>query len=101
MHVPPSIPPCLPANHLYTLLKWITPAVSVLQLIFVPALSGVSDAIGRRAVIAGAFTLHMAAIVLMAGSPNSLGSVIVCHVVSGLCIVIIPVSQAIMIDVAR
>lgn len=77
--------------------------VSVIQLLFVPALSGCSDAVGRRALIGSALALHACAVFTLAatvGSPGALAWATACRLVMSLCVVIIPVSQAIMIDLS-
>ncbi|CAN0334801.1 unnamed protein product, partial [Laminaria digitata] len=74
--------------------------VSAVQLFFVPALSGVSDAVGRRAVIAGALALHGTCVFCFAAAASSLAWATACDLVTSLGIVIIPLSQAIMIDIS-
>lgn len=92
---PPS-PTAIPCN----CMQWLAAGVSAVQLVFVPALSGVSDVVGRRGVIAGALILHGASVLTFAAAPTSLIWATVCDLVTSLGIVIIPLSQAIMIDVA-
>lgn len=72
-----------------------------MQFFFIPALSGVSDNVGRRAVISGALLLHTLGVFTLAVSHDNLVSVIVCHTIAGLATVITPVCQAVMIDVAE
>lgn len=81
-------------------LKWLTAFVSAVQFFVLPALSGLSDKVGRRAVIGAALVLNTAMVFMLAASHGTLVSVMVYHVTYGLCTVVIPVSQAIMIDVA-
>lgn len=95
-------PACIPptTSSLCSRRKWLEGAVSVLTFISVPVMSGLSDTVGRRGVISWAYVLHAASVCVLAATPNALESVIFCQVMAGLCSVIIPVSQAIMVDVA-
>lgn len=87
---------------MYTIaVQWVTFVGSIVQLIATPSLSGASDVIGRRAVLAGSFGLNGAAVLALAAAPSSVVAVAVCQVVTSVCGVVLPVSQAIIIDVAR
>lgn len=93
---------CLPNVNVFAFpTKWVTASVSVVLFFFVPALSGVSDNVGRRAVIGGALLLNSVGVFTLAVSHDNLISVTVCHLLVGLSTVITPVSQAVMIDVAE
>eukprot|EP00903_Cladosiphon_okamuranus_P016910 g15589.t1 len=81
---------------------WLAAGVSMLQLLFVPALSGSSDTFGRRAVIYLALALHAGSVFALAAvvSGGSLAWVTACRLVTSVCVVILPVSQAVMIDLS-
>ncbi|CAM9256889.1 unnamed protein product [Scytosiphon promiscuus] len=79
---------------------WTAAAVSVVQLIFIPALSGSSDVLGRKAVFRFALGLHAVSVFALATVASSLVWATVCRLVTSACLVISPVSQAIMIDLS-
>eukprot|EP00752_Nemacystus_decipiens_P005146 g4669.t1 len=74
----------------------------MVQLLFVPALSGSSDTVGRRTVIYLALALHAGSVFALAAVVNdeSLAWVSACRLVTSVCVVILPVSQAVMIDLS-
>lgn len=76
--------------------------MSAVQLLFVPALSGSSDTFGRRAVIYLALALHAGSVLALAAVVNnaSLAWMTACRLVTSVCVVVLPVSQAIMIDLS-
>lgn len=80
--------------------KWLVAGVSVVQLLFVPALSGFSDAVGRKALIYFALVLHAGSVFSLATMTNSLAWATVTRLLSSVSALIIPVSQAIMIDLS-
>lgn len=75
----------------------------MVQLLFVPALSASSDTLGRRAVIYVALALHVGSVFALAAVVNSgsLAWATVSRLLTSVCVVILPVSQAIMIDLSR
>lgn len=80
--------------------KWLAAGVSVIQLLSVPALSGFSDAVGRKALIYFALMLHVGSVLVLAATTNSLAWATACRLLSSVCVVILPVSQAVMIDLS-
>lgn len=66
----------------------------------IPSLSGFSDVVGRRVVMGWALALHGVAALLLGLSPDSIVAVAVCQLLTGLCGVILPVSQAIIVDIS-
>ncbi|CAN0531091.1 unnamed protein product, partial [Ectocarpus sp. 12 AP-2014] len=79
---------------------WLAAGVSVIQLLFVPAISGSSDVVGRKAVVCFAQVLHAGSVFALAAMADSLAWATVCRLATSVCIVILPVSQAIMIDLS-
>lgn len=84
-------------------IQWLAAGVSVVQLFFVPALSGSSDTFGRRGVIYLALALHAGSVFALATvvSGGSLAWATACRLVTSVCVVILPVGQAIMIDLSE
>ncbi|CAN0278810.1 unnamed protein product, partial [Discosporangium mesarthrocarpum] len=80
---------------------WLTGLVSMLQFVGVPGLSAASDSIGRRTVMALALVMHSSSALLLAVNPSSILLVTVCQVASSASAVLLPVSQAVIADLAR
>lgn len=74
--------------------------VSVIQLLFIPALSGFSDAVGRKALIYFALVLHAGSVFSLAAMTNSLAWATMARLLSSISSLVIPVSQAVMIDLS-
>ncbi|CAM9513508.1 unnamed protein product, partial [Laminaria digitata] len=72
----------------------------VVDLIAIPSLSSASDAVGRRAVLGGAFALSATSALALGLAPNSIVAVATAQVVSSVAGAIIPVSQAIIVDIS-
>lgn len=82
-------------------LQWLTFVSSALQLVAVPSLSGASDALGRKAVLGASLALDVAAKLALGFAPNSILAVSACQLVTGVCGAVLPVSQAIIIDLSQ
>ncbi|CAN0375637.1 unnamed protein product, partial [Hapterophycus canaliculatus] len=80
---------------------WLTLISSVVQLIAIPTLCGASDVVGRRAILAGSLTLTTVSALALGMAPSSILAVSACQVVSGVAGAILPVSQAIIIDLSH
>ncbi|CAM9784329.1 unnamed protein product, partial [Ectocarpus fasciculatus] len=80
---------------------WLTLVSCIGQLIAIPTLCGASDVIGRRAILAGALALTAVSSFSLGLAPSSIVVVSVCQVVSGVANAILPVSQAIVIDLSH
>ncbi|CAN0218419.1 unnamed protein product [Ectocarpus sp. 12 AP-2014] len=80
---------------------WLTLVSCIVQLIAIPTLCGASDVIGRRAILAGSLALTAVSSCSLGLAPSSITVVSVCQVVSGVANAILPISQAIIIDLSH
>lgn len=81
--------------------QWVTFVSSIAQLIAIPSLSGASDVVGRRLVLITALAVNGAVVLALGINVNSIVACVAAQVVTGVCGVVLPVSQAIIIDLAR
>lgn len=80
--------------------KWLVFFASLVDLIAIPTLCSASDAVGRRAVLGGAFALGAASALALGLAPNSIVAVAAVQIVSSVAGAALPVGQAIIIDIS-
>ena len=80
--------------------QWLTFSCSAVELIAVPSVSTASDAVGRRGVLAASLALSGAAVLALGFRPDSIVAVVACQIVSSICGAILPVSQAVIVDIS-
>lgn len=81
--------------------QWVSFGASIVQLLAIPSLSGASDILGRRPVLIASIALHGASVLALGFNVDSLVWCTICQVIVGICGVVLPVSQAIIVDLSR
>eukprot|EP00752_Nemacystus_decipiens_P005145 g4668.t1 len=79
---------------------WLTLISSILQLIAIPTLCGASDVVGRRAILGGSLALTSMSTLALGLAPNSIVAVSASQLVSCVAGAILPVSQAVIVDLS-
>eukprot|EP00903_Cladosiphon_okamuranus_P016907 g15586.t1 len=79
---------------------WLTLMTSILQLIAIPTLCGASDVVGRRMILGGSLALTCVSILCLGLAPNSIVAVSACQLVSCVAGAILPISQAVIVDIS-
>lgn len=84
----------------YNAMQWLTLVSSILQLIAIPTLCGASDVVGRRMILGGSLALSCVSTLCLGLAPNSIVAVSACQLVSCVAGAILPVSQAVIVDLS-
>lgn len=82
-------------------MQWLTLISSILQLIAIPTLCGASDVVGRRAILGGSLAVSCVTTLALGLAPNSIVAVSACQLVSCIAGAILPVSQAVIVDLSQ
>ncbi|KAG5178879.1 major facilitator superfamily domain-containing protein [Tribonema minus] len=82
-------------------LGWVSGGSSMLQFVLSPSLTASCDVRGRRGLLLAAAGAQALICFIWGFSPNNIGLAAAVAVITGMCGVVIPVSQAIISDVTR